>query len=299
MALQAWLTWFAGPAPRLAALAEPGPGSNPHVTAAAVALAWITMGVSLSMLTSRTITPGRAIAIICYAGLALLYINVMRERTYYGDFDNYFSAALNLREGTPLPQRYLYPPLWASVLAPLTTLGEEWTLTFAWTLNLVSTVLCFVLLPRVLERYGFSRPLAVAVTVIVGVVNVPILRTLGYAQINMHVLAAILLTLDWYPRHRFASAMALAIAVNLKISPIVLALPFLLGRRRSVAGDVRGVDRRYRGAPGRWPTVSGRITTSSTTSATSNRRTDWRSVTPRSIHSSAPRAGRSERTWIS
>ncbi len=160
-------------------------------------------------------------------------INVMRERTYYGDFDNYFSAALSLREGTPLPQRYLYPPLWASVLAPLTTLGEEWTLTFAWTLNLVSTVLCVVVLPRVLERYGFSRPLAVAVTVIVGVVNVPILRTLGYAQINMHVLAAILLMLDWYPRHRFASAMALAIAVNLKISPVVLALPFLW------AGDVR------------------------------------------------------------
>jgi len=64
-------------------------------------------------------------------------------------------------------------------------------------------------------------------------VNVPILRTLAYAQINMHVLAAILATLHWYPRHRLASAMALALAVNLKISPVVLALSFLW------AADVR------------------------------------------------------------
>jgi len=227
MALQAWLTWFAGPAPRLEALAAPGPGSNPHITALAVTLAWIILGTALVLLSSRSITPGRAAAVVGYTALALLYVNVMRERTYYGDFDNYFSAALSLNTGAPLPQRYLYPPLWASILAPVTTLGEEWTLAFAWLLNIVSTLLCFLLLPRVLERYGFSRPLAIAATVAFGVVNVPILRTLAYAQINMHVLAAILATLHWYPRHRLASAMALALAVNLKISPIVLALPFL------------------------------------------------------------------------
>ena len=227
MAVQAWLTWFAGPAPRLAALADPGPGSIPHITAAAVALSWATFGVTLAMLTSRSMTVAKATTIVCYAALALLYINVMRERTYYGDFDNYFSAALNLRSGTPLPQRYLYPPLWASVLAPVTTLGEPWTLAFAWTLNLISTLGCLLLLPRVLERYGFAQGLALAVTMAVGVVNVPILRTLSYAQINMHVLAAILLALYWYPRRRFASAIALAVAVHLKISPIALALPFL------------------------------------------------------------------------
>lgn len=227
MALQAWLTWFAGPAPRLEALAAPGPGSNPHITALAVGLAWIILGTALVLLSSPSITPGRAAAVAGYAALALLYVNVMRERTYYGDFDNYFSAALSLNTGAPLPQRYLYPPLWASVLAPLTALGEEWTFAFAWLLNIASTVLCFILLPPVLERYGFSRPLAIAATVVFGAVNVPILRTLAYAQINMHVLAAILATLYWYPRHRLASALALALAVNLKISPLVLALPFL------------------------------------------------------------------------
>src|SRR5262245_6352749 len=122
MALQAWLTWFAGPAPRLEALAAPGPGSNPHITALAVMLAWIILGTALVLLSSPSITPGRAAAVAGYAALALLYVNVMRERTYYGDFDNYFSAALSLNTGAPLPQRYLYPPLWASILAPVTTL---------------------------------------------------------------------------------------------------------------------------------------------------------------------------------
>jgi hypothetical protein len=227
MALQAWLTWFAAPAPRLAALAEVGPGSNPQVTAAAVALAWITMAASLTMLTSRSITPAKAVAIICYAGLALLYINVMRERTYYGDFDNYLHAATSLREHAPLPPRYFYPLLWASALAPLTPLGEAWVFALAWTLNLASTVLCFVLLSRVLERYGFSQPLACVVTLAAGVVNVPILRTLGYAQINMHVFLFVLLALVWYPRFRIASAIALAVATNLKISPLALAIVFL------------------------------------------------------------------------
>jgi hypothetical protein len=227
MALQAWLTWGAGFAPRLAALAAPGPGSNPTLTAVAVALAWLILGITMILLTAPSVATERAVVILCYAGLALLYLNIMRERTYYGDFDNYFSAALNLRSGEPLPQRYLYPPLWASVLAPMTTFGEEWTLAFAWLMNLVSTLVCFVLLRRVLERYGFSPRLALAVTVAFGVVNVPILRTLSYAQINMHVLAGILCALYAYPRHRMVSAIALALAVHLKISPVVLALPFL------------------------------------------------------------------------
>ena len=230
MALQAGLTWFGPPNPHLSGLMDPGPGSNPYITAAAVSLSWMVLGGALILLTSSRVTAARAITVICYLSLALLYINVMRERTYYGDFDNYFRAAMNLREGATLPDRYLYPPLWASLLAPLVPFGEEWTFTAVWTMNLVSTALVFVLLAKTLERYGFAAPLAVAVTVAFGLVNVPILRTLGYAQINLHVLVFILLTLLWYPRSRVLSAVALAVAVNLKISPIALAFAFLLVR---------------------------------------------------------------------
>lgn len=229
-AVQAWFTWFGPGSDTLAALAAPGPGSNPQVTAVAVILAWAAFGVALAQLTSPSITAPRAAAVLAYTMVALVYINVMRERTYYGDFDNYFSAALSLREGSTLPQRYLYPPFWASILAPLTSLGEPWVFAFAWLLNLCSTVGVLLLLPTVLERYGFSRPLATVAAVLFGVVNVPILRTLGYAQVNMHVLLAILLALTWYPRSRAASALALAVAAQIKISPLALALPFLLVR---------------------------------------------------------------------
>ena len=230
VALQIWLTWFGTPNARLAGLAAPGPGSNVYMTAIAVVLAWMILGAAASVLTSSRTTRGTAIAVVCYACLALVYVNVMRERTYYGDFEDYFKAALSLREGTPLPPRYLYPPLWAGLLAPLAHFGEDKLLALAWLLNLLSTFGVFLLLPRVLARYGFSRPLAIAATLFFGVVNVPILRTLSYAQINMHVALGVMLALYWYPRRWLASAVVLALAVHLKISPLVLALPFLLTR---------------------------------------------------------------------
>jgi alpha-1,2-mannosyltransferase len=61
-------------------------------------------------------------------------------------------------------------------------------------------------------------------------INVPVLRTLVYGQINLHVANLILLALLAYPRLPVWSALALALAVHLKTSPIVLALPFVTER---------------------------------------------------------------------
>jgi len=226
-ALQAWLTWFGPRNDRLIQLAEAGPGSDPYLTATAVVLTWLTLGLALAILTSGTMTPGKAFVVVAYAGITLLYVNVMRERVGYGDFADYYNAAVSLLNRTPMPQRYLYPPLWATLLTPMVPSGPGVALVVVWTLNLVSTVAVLFVLPRVLERYGLSRPLAIAVTLLFGAVNVPILRTLSYAQINMEVLLGILLALRWYPGHRFLSALALAVAVHLKMSPIALAMAFL------------------------------------------------------------------------
>jgi hypothetical protein len=226
-ALQAWLTWFGPRNDLLVQLAEAGPGSDPYLTATAVVLAWLTLGVALAILTSGAMTLRKVSVVLAYAAITLLYVNVMRERVGYGDFADYYNAAVSLLNGTPMPQRYLYPPLWATLLTPLVPSGPEATLVLVWTLNLVSTVAVLLVLPRVLERYGLSRPLAITVTLLFGAVNVPILRTLSYAQINMEVLLGILLALHWYPRNRFLSALALAIAVHLKLSPIALAMAFL------------------------------------------------------------------------
>ena len=59
-------------------------------------------------------------------------------------------------------------------------------------------------------------------------VNVPILRTLGYVQINIHVVNLILLCLLFYPKYAALSALALTLAAHLKVSPVILVLPFLL-----------------------------------------------------------------------
>ncbi|MEA3349752.1 MAG: glycosyltransferase 87 family protein, partial [Chloroflexota bacterium] len=67
-------------------------------------------------------------------------------------------------------------------------------------------------------------------TVIFMVVNVPILRTLVYMQVNLHVVNLIFLSLLLWRRKPFLSALALALAVHFKASPIILVFAFILER---------------------------------------------------------------------
>jgi hypothetical protein len=79
-----------------------------------------------------------------------------------------------------------------------------------------------------LQRYGFPHPLSIIITVLFLLINTPLMRTLGFIQVNLLTLNLILLSLLAYPRHEFFSALALALAIHLKTSPAVLALAFLL-----------------------------------------------------------------------
>lgn len=214
----------------LAAVMMTGPGSNPALTALAVVLSWVVAGCTIAALAWRPATPERLLVIATYAGLSLLYVSLMRERTYYGDVEDYFRAALSLHTGTALPIRYLYPPLWAALLAPLTRFGENTVTAAIWLVNLLATFAAFPLTARVLTRFRFSERNAVLTTAALFVVNVPLYRTLGYGQINVVVLDLILMTLALYPQQRVLSAIALAAAVHFKISPIVLAFAFLWAR---------------------------------------------------------------------
>ena len=94
------------------------------------------------------------------------------------------------------------------------------------------SLLCFYgLLYKILRRYGFSGNCsALAVTVML-FVNVPLLRTLCYVQVNIHVANLILLCLLLCKKRVFLSALALAVAVHMKSSPVILVLPFILGKR--------------------------------------------------------------------
>ena len=197
-------------------------------TLAAVAITWLLAGWFAYLLYARKFN---ATTIFTWTGfflVALLYLNVLRERYRFGDISYYIEAATKLFNNQPLPDTYFYPPLWATLIELLIPLGEEGVLLVAWILNVISTFAFYFLLHRVLERYGFSPRLAAVVTTGFMLVNTPILRTLMYVQVNLHVMNAVFLSLLLYRRSPFISALMLALAVHLKASPAVLVLAFLL-----------------------------------------------------------------------
>jgi hypothetical protein len=220
---------LAGP-PAFGRLIQRGPLSSTPLTLAAVGMVWAALGAALGLLRDRAFRARHGLAVLSALGIVLLYANVLRERTQYGDLSDYLAAAHDLVGGAPLHGRYVYPPFLATVLAPLLPLGDGAVGVLMWAGNLLALALFVVLLRATLVRYGFGAGPATLATVLFAAVNVPILRTLGYVQVNLHVTNLILLALLAHPRVPLLSALALGAAVHLKASPAVLALPFLLVR---------------------------------------------------------------------
>jgi len=224
-----WLSaWQGGRGLQLAL--QRGPFTETTITLFSVAAAWTAAGVLLLLLSLYPINASNALQWAGFFLITFVYLNLLRERPEYGDIEYYVHAALALRSGQRLPPEYLYPPLWANLLEFLAAFGEKAIFHFAWLLNLFSLLGFYALLARTLQRYGFHARLAASIAVLFLLVNVPLLRTLFYMQVNLHVLNLIFLALLFYPRRPFLSALALALAVHLKASPAVLALAFLIER---------------------------------------------------------------------
>jgi hypothetical protein len=207
---------------------QQGPLSDVTITFLSAALAWLLAGVFLFLLAGRRIHSGNVVTAACFFAVALLYVNFLRERIVYGDILDYIKAASNLFNGEHLHARYLYPPLWATMLKPLVPLGRRAIFDLCWLANALSLFAFFFLLHATLKRYGFSARLAAMVTAVFLLVNVPVIRTLCYVQINVHVMNLILLALLFYPRSIAFSALAMSLAVHFKASPAVLVLAFLI-----------------------------------------------------------------------
>ena len=205
---------------------QTGPHSILSVTIVAVSLTWLLAGIYLYLISTNRLR--NTFKHTGFLLVALMYLNVMRERNRYGDIDYYIEAARNLVKGKPLPDTYFYPPLWVAILKYVVPYGDEFTLAFAWTLNFLALFLFYFLLHRVLEKYGFTSRLATIVTTVFMLVNTTILRTLGYVQVNLHMLDLIFLGLLLFRKSDFWSALAMALAVYLKASPAVLVLAFFL-----------------------------------------------------------------------
>jgi Glycosyltransferase family 87 len=207
-----------------------GPHSSTGLNLASVALVWLFLGAALLLLSAPAFRMRYGFPTACGFVVALLYINICRERPHVGDMSVYLDAATALASGAHLPHAYLYPPLLATMLEPLVRFGPMVMAGVFWVANMLALVAFFGLLVAALERYGFSRRFAAIVTLLFMVVNVPIMRTLFYVQVNLYVTDLILLTLLAYPRIPVLSALALAVAVHIKTSPAVVALPFLVAK---------------------------------------------------------------------
>ena len=205
-----------------------GPYTNLLTALASVAVTWLLGGLFLYLLSTKRFNTQNALTWGGFFLVALVYVNLLRERPEYGDVEVYIEAALNLARGRALPDQYFYPPLWATLLAWLAPLGEDGIFIIVWLFNLLGLFAFYFLLERTLQHYGFSSRLAVLVTAGFMLANAPILRTLVYMQVNLHVLNAVFLGLLLYRRTPALSALAVAIAVHLKASPAVLVLAFLL-----------------------------------------------------------------------
>lgn len=196
----------------------------------AALMVWLLFGFTLLLVHLEKLNKENILTYTGFLFVSLLYINLLRERTEYGDLEYYLDAATQLYKNRPLPNGYLYLPFWAVVLEPFVQFGKFGVTLISWLLNIASIMAFYFLLIAVLKRYNFSPRLAALITISFAFVNVPALRTLYYGQVNLHMVNFTLLALVLYPRQRFLSALALAVAVHLKVSPIIIAFVFLLER---------------------------------------------------------------------
>ncbi|MDB4977050.1 MAG: hypothetical protein JWN48_5391 [Myxococcaceae bacterium] len=232
-AIAFWVVFELGPAPRTD-LFEIGPWTNIEVAQLCLVGAWLTLGILLFVLArdprAHPWTRERIAFWLCFTLLAALNLDVVRERFGFGDVGDYILAAEQLARGEPLHARYLYPPLLATLLVPLVSYGPKVVFLVCLGVNLLSLMGLFVLLRRALMRYGFADLAATLLSFLALCANVAVLRTLFYVQVNLHITNLMLLSLLTYPAHPLVSAFALALAAHIKTSPLVLALPFALGR---------------------------------------------------------------------
>lgn len=204
------------------------PLSNLAVTLASTSLTWVLAGALLYLLANEKINKDNLWLTVGFFLVMFVYLQILRERFRYGDYHYYLEAATALANGQPLPDTYLYLPLWGTLLRFLVPLGDQGVMITLWLVNVIAFAVFYFLLVQVLERYNFSHHLAIVITVLFLLINTPLMRTLGFIQVNLMTMDLILLSILLFSKNTFISALALALAVHLKTSPAVIVLAFVL-----------------------------------------------------------------------
>ena len=127
---------------------------------------------------------------------------------------------------------YIYPPLLAQALLPLVRLPYGDYFLTLYILNLLLTLACLWLMADVLDFRRIGSGLPILFLFVLLVANHPLEITIHHGQINLLVLAFVLLSLKFQKSGKsFPAALFLSLAVFIKIYPVLLALPFLFYKK--------------------------------------------------------------------
>jgi hypothetical protein len=127
---------------------------------------------------------------------------------------------------------FIYPPLLAQALLPLGLLPYGDYFLVVYILNLLLTLLCLTLMADVLDFGQIGSVLPVLFLFVLLIANHPLEITIHHGQINLLVLAFILLSLKFQKSGKSVpAALFLSLAVFIKIYPILLVLPFLFYKK--------------------------------------------------------------------
>src|ERR1700690_2916023 len=134
------------------------------IALASVIFDWLLLGTLIYLFYIKRVNANNGWGIGGFFLMAFIYLNILSERLRYGDYTYYFEAAADLLKHKPLPDTYLYPPFWATLLQFLVPFGENNFLLVLWIADFLALLLFYILLYRVLNHYGFSARLAAIVT---------------------------------------------------------------------------------------------------------------------------------------
>src|SRR5918996_982974 len=159
----------------------------------------------------------------------------------YEQYENAFRAIVE-GENPYESERYLYPPLFAQIMAYVYLVGNEllhptrinlWLFVFyiyqCAQFFLVS--LAYQLSSRFASSIGFSNLENKLIVTTLFLFNFPLVRTLRLNQINLYVLNAILIALLVLNRFPFLSGAAVTLGGLIKLYPLSMSVPLLLMKK--------------------------------------------------------------------
>jgi hypothetical protein len=179
-----------------------------------------------------------ALAGLCVAGAALAIGIAAALRGRNSDFNCFFDAGVAALEGKDLYASggYIYPPLLAVLIAPLTLLGRTgaavvWCVLNAGLVIFLARASAGATAAAFPAASAAPRQRAAAAGLAIVVLASTLLQELRDGNCDMLVVAAVVLAQRWLGRRPVLCGVALGMAISIKYLPLVF-LPYLLLRRR-------------------------------------------------------------------